>query len=190
MIIFKIFNWYHKEILLFAHVAKFIVNPCTIFCRANPLWIHSVFVLQLCIMKFFGDENYFEGSFGLGNAITFASLRAKCYPGWAEERQTLCRYPKEIFQVQREGSDLGVAFGIAHAFTDSLSHSYPGRFARGYYFRNTLFEVALQAEVYLLKALLNIRPYIYAIAGFLVLFYEPHLNDAKGVMQPSRLVSL
>lgn len=147
---------------------------------------------------------------------------------------------REIFQVQREGFDLGVALGTAHALTDiggtgmrsrglfldaqpratgiqlgsylryhlsdmvalnlalnyarvgaadSLSNPNSGRFTRGYHFRNSLFEISLQAEVYLPEELLNIRPDIYAFAGFLVLFHEPQLMDAEGRMQPSKLES-
>lgn len=96
---------------------------------------------------------------------------------------------REIFQVQREGFDLGVAFGTAHALTYSLSHPNLGYFTRGYHFRNTLFEISFHAEGYLPKELLNIRPDIYAFAGFLVLFHEPQLMDAEGRMQPSRIES-
>lgn len=147
---------------------------------------------------------------------------------------------REIFQVKREGFDLGVAFGSAHALTDiggtgmrsrglfldaqpratgiqlgsylryhlsemvalnlalnyarvgaadSLSNPNSGRFTRGYHFRNNLFEISLQAEVYLPKELLNIRPDIYAFAGFLVLFHEPQLKDTQGRLQPSGIES-
>jgi|GEM_PF-2800118 len=97
----------------------------------------------------------------------------------------------KIFQAQRQrgGFDLGVSFGTAHALTYSLSHPNPGHFTRGYHFRNTVFEVALQAEAYLPKELLNIRSDIYVFAGFLVLFHEPHLKDAAGRIQPSQLAS-
>jgi len=63
---------------------------------------------------------------------------------------------------------------------DSLSPHYSGRYPRGYHFRNTLFEVSLEAELYIPKDFLDIPPDIYFFTGFIMLFSNPELKNAAG----------